>query len=445
MKSIISNMLMICISMTLSLNSNADIDVKNQPNEHLLPDESVPQWYYLSSSLTDKVFLIEENSGETLSILDRSIPGPFASFIGTDGDYFVAAQSSGEVLRFDGKTGEYKGDIVEAGSGGLSRPTAPVITPDGKYIIVGDLDLNGYYRYDGQTGDFIDVFAEENTSPIDGSFMPLFSPHAEFDGKIFFASGFTHSVQYYDIETRAYEGDFVASGVGGLTVPIGMSFGPDGHLYVASSGTSSVKRYNGKTGEYMGDFVPTGSGGLDGPRAIAFGGLNSDLYVVSNSSNSVLIYDRITGDFLRESSVGVTSGFEEPRGLTFSARPNFFISASLSGVKDKTNFSREHWLRDIWLKMLGYSKVDVEFLLAVDPVDDNPKIELVSITANDKNRNIRKYIKGAEYGKEDKSFWLKTSNRADSNTIYTITYRATNHRGGTMLATTALTIPPSSK
>ncbi|OUS27569.1 hypothetical protein A9Q99_14075 [Gammaproteobacteria bacterium 45_16_T64] len=442
MKSRIPNMLFFCISMTLSLYSNADIEFDNKSTQHVLSDESVPQWYYLSSSLTDKVLLIEENSGETLQILDRSIPGPFASFIGTDGDYFVAAQNSGEVLRFNGKTGEYINDIIYAGSGGLSRPTAPVITPDGKYIIVGDLDLNGYYRYDGQTGEFIDIFAEENTSPIDGSFMPLFSPHPEFSGKIFFASGFTHSIQYYDIETRAYEGDFVAPGVGGLEVPIGMSFGPDGHLYVASSGTSSVKRYHGKTGEYMGDFVPTGSGGLDGPRAIAFGGLNSDLYVVSNDSNSVLIYDRITGEYLRESSVGGISGFEEPRGLTFSVRPSFFISSSLS-QKTKKNYGK-HWFKDFWLSLLGYSKVDVEFLLAVDLIDDNPKIELVSITANN-NRDPRKDIKGAKYGKQDQSFWLRTINRGDSDKIYTITYRATNYRGGTMLATTTLTIPPSNK
>jgi DNA-binding beta-propeller fold protein YncE len=421
MKNTVISMFILAMGMNYTFHSNAEANDSQQQPE---------QWYYLSSSATDEVYRFEEDSGELLGVLDQSVPGAFASFIGLDGDLFVATQKTGAVLRFDGITGEYLGEFIEAGSGGLSRPTAPLLTPDGKYLIVGDLDLNGYLRFDGQTGEYIGVFADPSTSPINGPFMPIFSPYPEFAGKILFASGFTNSIQVYDIESGNYERDLVEPGSGGLSVPIGLDFGPDGNLYTSSAGTSSVKRYDGQTGAYIDDFVPTGSAGLKNPRAIEFGGTNSNLYVVSNDTNNVLVYDRITGDFLSESSSGSEAGFLEPRGLIFTARPNFYISTT---AKKETANGRKK----------KFAKVTMNVLSDNDTTDSDPEIELVSITVDDPDRDVSRDIRGARFGTDDRTFRIRNRNYSNVDRVYTVTYRATNNRGGMNLATDTITIEPT--
>ena len=48
--------------------------------------------------------------------------------------------------------------------------------------------------------------------------------------------------------------DVFASG-GGLNRPWGLTFGPDDNLYVSSSATDEVLRYNGATGEFIDVFT----------------------------------------------------------------------------------------------------------------------------------------------------------------------------------------------
>ena len=78
------------------------------------------------------------------------------------------------------------------------------------------------------------------------------------------------SVLRYDGTTGAFIGEFVATGNGGLDLPVGLAFGPDGSLYVSSAGTDSVLRYDGVTGAFIDDFVPAGSGGLGAPTYLTF-------------------------------------------------------------------------------------------------------------------------------------------------------------------------------
>jgi DNA-binding beta-propeller fold protein YncE len=383
-----------------------------------------PQWFYVSSPPNNQVLRYDEDTGALLGALDPSVPGPAASCIAENGDFMVAAQGTAEVLRFDGATNAFLGAAVAAGSGGLNLPTAPVVTPDGKYIIVGDLTLNGYFRYDAKTGEFINVFADPSSAPIDGAFMPTFSPYPEFANQVYMASSYTNSIQAYDIETGAYLGDFVPPGSGGLLNPIGTSFGPDGNFYVSSSGNSSVKRYDGRTGEYIDDFVPPGGGGLIFPRAIAFGGRNYDLFVCSTDSDEVLKYDRVTGTFLGVAAAGVD--LQKPRGLVFTARPNFYVSAS-PAVIDRDGAP-------------PYVEVNVDFVQLTDVVDPSPRVELVSIESNQPDGRGRD-VRGARIGKRDTRFQLATCTEGEADKVYTITYRATNSRGGTVLATTTVTIP----
>ena len=61
---------------------------------------------------------------------------------------------------------------------------------------------------------------------------------------------------------------FVSPGSGGLSLTVGITFGPDGNLYTADALKGNILRFDGRTGAFIDAFVPTGRGGMDGPRAI---------------------------------------------------------------------------------------------------------------------------------------------------------------------------------
>ncbi|MFT4926174.1 MAG: outer membrane protein assembly factor BamB [Phenylobacterium sp.] len=371
---------------------------------------------FISSFGTDELMRFDETTGQYLGNLGAAVNGPFASQIGFDGDLFVSSFNTGEVLRFDSITGEYLGAFITAGHGGLSQPTAPNFGPDGK-VYVGGLASHRVLRYDAN-GQFIDVFADGETSPLNGPFMQTFDATS-----MYIASGHTNSILRYDLATKEYLGEFVPSGSGGVVTPVGLEFGPDGHLYTSSAGTSSVLRYHGKTGEFIDEFVPPGSGGMDSPRAIRFGGPNNDLYVVSSNTVNVLRYDRVTGEFLDVIIDDIESGFKAPRGLTFSPRPEFRLTAKPASIKATG----------------GYKKVRMSWT-ATDFTDESPDIELLSVSVNNESIDVSRYIRKASYGTADNQFKIRTKNKTGADLIYTIMYRATNEMGESTLATTTVTV-----
>ncbi len=129
-----------------------------------------------------------------------------------NGDLLAASQNPGTIKRYNPTTGDYLGDFVLGGSGGLSGPLEMVYGSDSSLYVVSR-GTNSVKRYNGSTG--------------------------------------------------AYLGDFVSSG--GMA---GMAFGQDGNLYVSNDGTNSILRYNGTTGAFI-DIFASG-GGLSGPNFIAF-------------------------------------------------------------------------------------------------------------------------------------------------------------------------------
>ena len=96
--------------------------------------------------------------------------------------------------------------FISAGSGGLSSPRGISFGPDGHIYVVSH-NTNAVLRYNGSSGEFIDVFA---------------------DG-------------------------------GDPNGPLYLTFSHDGsHLFVSSVNDHRVLRYNSTTGEYVDDFVPSG-------------------------------------------------------------------------------------------------------------------------------------------------------------------------------------------
>jgi len=120
---------------------------------------------------------------------------------------------------------------------------------------------------------------------------PLHSAHA-----LFLVGNTTgNNVSKYDETTGTYLGNFIAAGVGGLTNPDDLTYGPDGNLYVSSSAnntTGQILRYHGQTGAFIDVFAQ--GGGMARPYGSAFGP-DGHLYVASFRSDQILKYNGATG------------------------------------------------------------------------------------------------------------------------------------------------------
>lgn len=165
--------------------------------------------------------------GTITSLFTQILPSQAALLIGnTKGD---------NIVLFDDQNGEFLGEFITPGSGGLLAPDDINFGADGNlYISSGDTpETSAILRYDGKTGKFLDIFA----------------------------SG------------------------GGLIRPYGAAFGPDGYLYVSSFLTDQILRYDGRSGKFI-DVFATGNGqpgGLNGPNDLLFTP-DGSLYVTTQGS-----------------------------------------------------------------------------------------------------------------------------------------------------------------
>jgi uncharacterized protein YjiK len=273
---------------------------------------------------------VSDSSGGILS--------PFGVTYGPDGNLYVSQSTFGGVKRFNGITGQFI-DVFADGSS-VANQASQMIFRDG-YLFVAT-GTTGILRFDAHTG---------APAPADGKVGAQFVTPADQgivqgvhglafgpDGQLYVTSNVSNQVLKYDSSSGAFLAIYVDAGSGGLMSANALTFGADGHLYVASSGNSSVLRFQGpleaNPGAFLDTFVPSGTGGL---TWIPTGGLrfgpDGDLYVVSRDSNSVLRFDRVTGA-LREQAVSASEGgLLSPRGIAFdSAGRLLVVSANTNAV-----------------------------------------------------------------------------------------------------------------
>jgi hypothetical protein len=173
------------------------------------------------------------------------------------------------VSSFNAQSGAYLGDFISAGSGGLKDPDTLLYGPDGNlYVSSASSNTSGQIlRYDGQTGAFIDVFAQ-------GS---------------------------------------------GLARPYGMAFGPDGNLYVASFRSDQILRFNGQSGAFVDVFAQgngTAAGLLNGPNGLHFAS-DGALFVTTQGS----VADGLGGINYRFESQVLRYEITTQVGSLFAAQP----------------------------------------------------------------------------------------------------------------------------
>ncbi len=192
---------------------------------------------------------------------------------GPDGRGYVACSGDDGISRIDLATGQSLGPFVLAGSGGLFSPRSLAFGPDRSPVFGPGQDLyvssatGEVLVFDGATGDFVEVFVDaggNDGGPVDPYGL------AFHQGKLYVASYFPSEVKAFDAATGDFDSTFVTSGAGGLSGPTALAFGTGGDLFVTSLGNDSVRRYSGTTGAFVSVFVGSGSGGLDGPFDVAF-------------------------------------------------------------------------------------------------------------------------------------------------------------------------------
>ncbi|MGA9379353.1 MAG: hypothetical protein WBV73_11340 [Phormidium sp.] len=244
------------------------------------------------------------------------------------------AEGASGILRFDGRTGAFIDRFVGDNpntpnideTGGLLRPYGSAFGPDGK-LYVSSFLTDQILRYDGTTGQFIDVFATGNQQAggLNGPNGMIFGPDGylyittqgsvAINGVADFSAGLPSQVLRYDIKTG--EGRVIASPeaapIGnGFVSLLGLAFGPnDGLLYV-SDFANDIRKYNVQTGELLG-VISTNYTGTTTTNNFT-GGLtfaeDGNVYTVG--------FDNRQG----ANNIGAILGFNPVNGATISAPNN---------------------------------------------------------------------------------------------------------------------------
>lgn len=297
--------------------------------------------HVLNVNLIDSPF----GSGWGIAGLQQLIENPDGSLMLIDGDgsellyrpnpasaatrdYLLPDLTTNSIFRYDGKTGSFKDVFVTSGSGGLVSPHDPTFGPDGNlYVFSNSNNFSGtpqILRYDGTSGDFIDVFVDTGSNGFTNGIQMAFGP----DGNLYVSNSNTGSeagVLKFDGTTGASLGT-VATG-NGIQRACGIAFGPDGNLYVGDSDASStsnydrVLRYDPFTGNLIDVFVP--SGDLNNTCQIDFGS-DGNLYVAENTTQDIRVFDGQTG-VLRK-SIQVDS-LQSPYLTTSGPDGNLYIGS----------------------------------------------------------------------------------------------------------------------
>lgn len=241
----------------------------------------------------------------------------------------VGNTTGNNVVLFDETTGAFLGDFITSGSGGLVSPDDLTFGPDGNlYISSGTNTSGNVLRFNGRTGEFIDVFTQGGNlfRPYGVAFGP--------DNKLYVSSFRRDQILRFNATTGAFL-DVFASGndtPNGLNGPDDLLFGPDGKLYVTTQGSvadglggiqfkynSQVLRYDITTSQST-VFVDQPSPLPNSFNFVSFLGLalgpNGDLYT-SDYANGIRSYNLTTGSL--QSVISTSYVFFDDNGQQRSA------------------------------------------------------------------------------------------------------------------------------
>jgi sugar lactone lactonase YvrE len=265
----------------------------------------------------------------------------FANILPILNRVLVGNSRGDNVVAYNSNTGEFLGTPIAKNSGGLVDPDTLLYGPDGNgdgvsdlYISSGNkpansnqLGASAILRYDGLTGQFIDVFVGDNPNTAVDETGGLYRPYGiDFgpDGNLYVSSFFSDQILRYNGQTGQFI-DVFASGnqqAGGLNGPNGLLFAPDGNLYVTTQGSvakngeadfsaglpSQVLKYNLQTRQstvFASPKVSPNGAGFISLLGMQIGPKDGDLYV-SDFANDIRRYNLNTGALVNTFSTNYT-------------------------------------------------------------------------------------------------------------------------------------------
>jgi DNA-binding beta-propeller fold protein YncE len=278
------------------------------------------------------------------------------------GNILVTNLQDDRVMEF-APDGDYLGNLVSAGSGGLTAPAGMTVTPDQATLLVASSGTDSVLAYDATTGASAGAFVAAGSGGLSGPFGLIFRP----GGNLFVTSD-TNEVYEYDSSTGAFVGVFVSAAAnGGLDQPRGIAFKPDGNLLVASFGTDEVLEFDGQTGAPMGKWAQVGTATRltqVSPWGIRIGP-NGNVFVVRTGEDygsaggaahhehlheadqehgalhltnaQIYEFDARNGNFLRTYVGGNDHGLLFPTGFDFV--PGFDVDCNLSKLPDSCDIA----------------------------------------------------------------------------------------------------------
>jgi streptogramin lyase len=234
---------------------------------------------------------------------------------GPDGNLYANDQGNDKILRFNGKTGDFIDIFADTQPTGLHRPEDLLFGADGNLYVSG-LAGGGVQRFDGKTGNFLGVVANTNSAGQNLIAAGLnFSP----DGNNLYISSVLNdnSILRYNLQTNTLD-TFIPPSIA-QPVPSGTVVSPDGqYLYNGTFlGPATIKQYDTQTGALLGDFVTaSNNGGLQTSSRLRFGP-DGNLYVSDFAGNSIMRYNGQTGAPIDAFVSPGSGGLLNPGGFAF--------------------------------------------------------------------------------------------------------------------------------
>jgi glucose/arabinose dehydrogenase len=256
----------------------------------------------------------------------KFVPGNFNTLVfGPDNELYVVGGGLGynpwEIARYDSATGALIGTFA---SGSTANQFRDLIFHTDGYLYVASISTDEVLRFNGTSGEFVDVFVKANNNGgIDAPDGLAFGPDANSDGipELYVTGWLSHSVVRYDGASGQPLGTYIPPSSGGLTSPFDIEFN-GGFAYVTSAGTHQILKYNATSGAFV---DVAASGGIDYPRDVAFG--PDGLMYVSSGNNDRILRFTVSGVYVDDYVPASAAGMDNPRAIAFAPNGDLFVAA----------------------------------------------------------------------------------------------------------------------